>query len=123
MEQYFGNVEGGTRLQSTNIDLSNIDEFWSLFPAGARAKYGAAKLAYDPKGVFPTLPDKLLSKTAGASKANVYRSIAIQSPPTGRFIDVFGGHKDDGATVGMWSSDGNTVLWLIDNSTDGTATI
>jgi len=59
MESYFGNVEGGTRLQSTKINLGDTDAFWSMFPAGARDKYFAAKSTFDPESAFPSIVDKL----------------------------------------------------------------
>mmetsp|Transcript_80645 Transcript_80645/g.147524 ORF Transcript_80645/g.147524 Transcript_80645/m.147524 type:complete len:663 (-) Transcript_80645:105-2093(-) len=119
MERHFGKVEGGTRLQSTNIDLSNITEFWKLFPAGARGKYEAAKAAYDAEGVFPDLVDKLSS---GLQKAGgAHNEFLIQNVLDGKYIDVWGGHRSHGSYVGTLAED--NCLWLISDMSGAATTI
>jgi len=118
MEQYFGKVEGGTRLLSTNIDLNNVDQFWSLFPEGAQDAYFAAKVTYDTEKLFPDLVQKLSGNIIG-----VHDELAMRNVMTGGFINVWGGDPADGAVIGSWPEDDDQSLWIIENTTGEASSI
>jgi len=121
MEQYLGKVEGGTRLMYTNIDLSDLKEFWSLFPPGAQERYSSAKAEHDPDGVFLHIEQKLGGGEQAASTGA--GEFALQNVLTGRYLNLWEGRSEDGADVGTWTDDDDPSLWLINSTSGETTTI
>lgn len=121
MEKYFGEVEGGTRLQYTNIDLGDTEDFWKLFPAGARDTYQALKAKYDPRGIFPDIVMKL-NKGAQNSSSQV-GELALRNVAADKFLNVWEGNRAHGAVVGPWGIDDDNSLWNIQESSWDSTTI